>query len=378
MDNRYSAPTLFVLLQEKYSILACGTVRSNRTGWNSQILNLPKTSQRGTSLVKVDPINRVLFGQWNDNKVVSFISTLGVFGISSVQRRVGANKVDFQIPEALKRYSSDNFMGGVDNMDKDKKIGGSFTSRALFRKWYHMGLMGIFDFMIVNGRQAWNMSTSTKTERFKLDNAKFRWGLAEELLRFRDESAVDFVSEQQLSNRTSMIIAGHQPQSIPRKVKLMCCVCNLERQFRKALANKDTVDGSEEKGTWSVRNIVTCSNESCHQHYHCVPVNSNNYIFQIPRFKGMTCFEIADHKSTDGLWYSNPNFKYKQRGAKDTRKKIEKHAYSVMTLYPIYIRLQRKSGLDLKKRKRGREREKVVMVRKGVATIGVTLNNYLV
>ena len=36
-------------------------------------------------------------------------------------------------------------MGGVDNMDKDKKIGGSFMSRALFRKWYCMGLMQIFD-----------------------------------------------------------------------------------------------------------------------------------------------------------------------------------------------------------------------------------------
>ena len=162
------------------------------------------------------------------------------------------------------------------------------------------------------------MSTTMKTECFKLDNAKFCWGLAEELLHFRDESVVDFVSEQQLSNRTSMIIAGHQPQSIPSKVKVMCCVCNFERLFRKALANKDTVNGSEEKGTWSVRHIVACTNESCRQHYHCVPVNRNNYIFQIPQFKGMTCFEIAHHKSTDGLWYSNPKFKYKQCGAKDS------------------------------------------------------------
>ena len=119
------------------------------------------------SLVKYDPVNKVLFGQWNNNKVVSFISTLGVFGMSSVQQRVGAKKVDFQIPEALKRYSSDNFMGGMDNMDKDKKIGGSFTSPALFQKWYCMGLMGIIDFMIVNGRQARNMSTTTKMEHFK-------------------------------------------------------------------------------------------------------------------------------------------------------------------------------------------------------------------
>ena len=71
----------------------------------------------------------------------------------------------------------------------------------------------------------------------------------------------------------------------------------------------------------------------------------------------MTCFEIAHHKNTDGLWSSNPNFKCKQRGAKDTRKKTEKRAYSVMTSHPIYNRLPRKYGLDLKKRKREEERE---------------------
>ena len=28
----------------------------------------------------------------------------------------------FSIEEALKRYTNDNFMGGVDNVDKDKKL----------------------------------------------------------------------------------------------------------------------------------------------------------------------------------------------------------------------------------------------------------------
>ena len=46
--------------------------------------------------------------------------------MTTILRRIGANKVNFQIPEALKRYSSNNFMGGVDNKDR-------------------MGLMGIFD-----------------------------------------------------------------------------------------------------------------------------------------------------------------------------------------------------------------------------------------
>jgi len=43
--------------------------------------------------------------------------------------------------------------------------------------------------------------------------------------------------------------------------------------------------------------------------------------------------------------------------AKKPLKKTEKHAYSVMTSHPIYIRLQRKYELDLKQRKREEERK---------------------
>ena len=93
--------------------------------------------------------------------------------MTPVQHHVGANKVDFLFHKALKCYVTNNFMGGVDNMDKDKKIGGSFTSWAMFKKWYRMGLMGVFDFMIVNNRQPLNMLTSTIEDHFKLDNSHF-------------------------------------------------------------------------------------------------------------------------------------------------------------------------------------------------------------
>ena len=73
----------------------------------------------------------------------------------------------------------------------------------------------------------------------------------------------------------------------------------------------------------------------------------------MPQFEGMTCFEIAHHKSTVGLWVSNPKFKYKQRGTHDTQKKDKKHAYSVSTSHPIYIQLRKKYGLNEKKRKIG-------------------------
>jgi hypothetical protein len=64
-------------------------------GLNSQIMNLPKSSQRVTSLLKYDHDYKVLFCQWTYNKVVLFISTLGDFGMRTIQHQVGANKVDF-------------------------------------------------------------------------------------------------------------------------------------------------------------------------------------------------------------------------------------------------------------------------------------------
>lgn len=71
-------------------------------------------------------------------------------------------------------------MGDVDNMDTDKKIGGSFTAQTMFKKLYRFGLMGVFNFMLVNGRQAWSMSMLL----FKINNDRFCWGGAEEILAF--------------------------------------------------------------------------------------------------------------------------------------------------------------------------------------------------
>jgi hypothetical protein len=85
IDNHYSSPSLFVLIQEKYNKLACDAICSNRKGWDLKVMNLSKNTPCGASLVKYDQMKKVLFGQWNDIKVVSFISTLGVFGMTTIQ-----------------------------------------------------------------------------------------------------------------------------------------------------------------------------------------------------------------------------------------------------------------------------------------------------
>jgi hypothetical protein len=120
MVNSYTMPELFVLLREKYHILACGKIWSNHKGWTSAVVNLSNTTPIGTSLVKYDPVKRILFGQWNDNKADSFISSLGVSGSVTVSRRAGSKTINHPIEESLKHYTSDNFKSGVNNVDNDK------------------------------------------------------------------------------------------------------------------------------------------------------------------------------------------------------------------------------------------------------------------
>lgn len=79
--------------------------------------------------------------------------------MTTIQHDVSANKVDFEMMEVLERHVSGNFMSGVDNIDKDKKVGGSFTSCEMFKMCYRTGLLGCFLLVVVNGKPAWNMST---------------------------------------------------------------------------------------------------------------------------------------------------------------------------------------------------------------------------
>ena len=58
-----------------------------------------------------------------------------------------------EIEESLQRYTRDTIMGGVDNVDKHKKL----ELHSQKNKLYQQAVLGIFDFMIVNGRMAWNM-----------------------------------------------------------------------------------------------------------------------------------------------------------------------------------------------------------------------------
>jgi hypothetical protein len=70
MDNQYSAPNLFVYLQECLNIGAVGTVRMNRKGMDKEIFNMKEGDEHGKCEVYYDDVTKLLIVQWNDNKVV--------------------------------------------------------------------------------------------------------------------------------------------------------------------------------------------------------------------------------------------------------------------------------------------------------------------
>jgi hypothetical protein len=53
----------------------------------------------------------------------------------------------------------------------------NFRKKGNIQKWYCMDVLGIFDFMLVNGRVAWNMTAAETTTGFcwfVLPNWKFQ------------------------------------------------------------------------------------------------------------------------------------------------------------------------------------------------------------
>jgi len=239
-------------------------------------------------------------------------------------------------------------MGGVYNVDKDKKIGGGFAKKALFKKWYCMGELGVFDFMSVNKCVAWNMAAQDDDGgmwRFPLTNWKFHLILSKQMIAFRDKTSVNFPQEHELATSSSKL-EGHNPGSVPSGFRVKCCVCRLEDGFLSIFRKENREaelaelletppDALTNHGLCSLRNMASCSNPNCSRFAHSICVASNNFVFKHPQLIGLTCFEIAHHPA--------PNLN-------NTGRHLRVHFVS--TDHPLYHYLRSQYGLDKKKRRR--------------------------
>ena len=316
MDNRYSAIPLFLDLRIKHNILAVGTIRVNRKYWSKEIMNLSKKSDRGSYLMKYDKDNEILAGQWNDNKVVPFISTLCEYNIVKVKRRVKREKIEFDVPEPLRTYQ--RHMGGVDKNDQIKECAGG-TSKGIRKshKWFKMVNLAIMDIGIVNSSIAWNMNAVTPEGiKLGLNQAPifdFQTFLADEMINFEDTKP-RATKEDRGRFRNAGCSSQHVPSTaVPNTNNPVCRICKLEHNFRKKYDKhpKTLRKGTGYRDSNNLKKCETCEKGGINVHLHDVERTevSHNFIFQMEEFKGMTCFEIYHHDLCKGLFKLDKNKK---------------------------------------------------------------------
>jgi Transposase IS4 len=157
----------------------------NRIGWPKEILDLdhakPKPTRGTFKMAYCNGANIAAF-QWCDSKVVNCVSSYCNFGVSTIYRQVGAERLSVPCPSAMVHYQQ--HMGGVDKMDQMRSHFGGFASQSHFKKWYKKSLMAILDCMLLNALNLWNMSAKKVAGREEICRYKFIHCIAEELLRY--------------------------------------------------------------------------------------------------------------------------------------------------------------------------------------------------
>jgi hypothetical protein len=314
-DNWYSYPQLCVTLQEQFNCYLTGTCRGNRKGWDKDIMNLSKKDDRGKIVMAYDMTNGVLIGQWNDNKVVGFCSSLNEGGMGTAKRRVGSERLDYPCPLALRHYQ--NHMFGVDKGDQIRGHFGGFSAKSHFKKWYKGGYMGVLDCGLLNAFIAWNLSAEKRSlKRNRLSRHHFFQYVAQSLCSYTDnvnpteedaeygarpqatfaqriELAVDATNTTMQTSKTN---CDHAPQK-PNK-PATCQVCNMESKWFLSI---------KEWRRQTRANVSRCLECGIAAHAQ-VQMDSTRKIHSLQQFKGLSCWEIMHTPLGYNVW-PRPNKK---------------------------------------------------------------------
>lgn len=281
-------------------------------------MNLKKTANRGTVLMAYDKVNQVIIGQWRDNKVVNFVSTVDDSGLTTVKRQSGATKLDVPCPIVLQQYQKNMF--GVDKGDQMRAHGAGFSNRVHFKKWYKRVYLAILDCGLLNSLIAWNLPSEERSlNRKPMARHEFYSYVAQKMCTYADpntEVAVDKVEKPKASFFHEMRSEEHIPERA--KAGTRCPVCALEVCWLE-----------KEMNTAGVKSGVHRCKKCGVTGHNFVP-RAKNKIHELPAFSNMSCFDIMHSKLGQEIW---PRIE----GSRFAFVRIDKH--------PVITKIRQEYGL---------------------------------
>ena len=146
---------------------------------------MKKNMERGATKKFYDKVNRIMCVQWNDNKVVTIMSTAWCEGEVDIRRQVGSGIKKCKTEKAVKEYQ--DTMGGVDRGDQKWTMAGGWKNSVKSKKWFKSCILGIFDFAALNAGIAWNRRHEDLRTVLKLTHYEYLNCLAYEFLNWQDE-----------------------------------------------------------------------------------------------------------------------------------------------------------------------------------------------
>ena len=208
-----------------------------------------------------------------------------------MKRQVGSVAKQVRCPEAVITYQQTMF--GVDKGDQIRAHGGGFSNKSHFKKWYKKTYLAILDCMMMNALIAWNMAATGNSNKTPLVRHQFMTYIAEEFMDYVDDNVAGNPRADGYAQGGESWRKDHK--MIPCVYGSRCAVCRLE-------TNMDSSIGQANMA----KNVVMCSHCNIPAH-PTVPTQSNRQIHQLPKFVGMSCFEILHSEDGKKIWTRIPD-----------------------------------------------------------------------
>ncbi len=131
--------------------------------------------------------------------------------------------------------------------------------------------------------------------RTTIDNSALRKYVAKLMLNWKDPMV-----ECERAMLLPVVTDKHCPKPVSKSTNtcIQCVVCSLERSVQKIVEFKQLTHCDQ-----SSNHMLTCINPNCDiiAHSHVSSTNKG-LVFKIPQFVGLSCFNIAHHELSMGLF----------------------------------------------------------------------------